>query len=288
MMYGIKRVVRYFLGTDIAGRALAVYPDDTFVVSYPRSGNTWTRFLIANLLQPHQAVTFANIERIIPDSEAHSNRYLKRIPRPRIIKSHSYFDHRYKKVIYIVRDPRDVVLSYYDFQRKYRHIKDDYPVLSYVSNFITGKLGSAEWGTWGENVGSWLATRAGKADFLLLRYEDMKNNAEQELGKVASFLGIERSPALLANAVEQSSADRMRILEKNQSHQWVATRNRRDDIPFVRSAVSGSWKSKLPAAAVAEIEAAWGSLMRDLGYATGTQLHSGSDMALTSSSGVQS
>jgi hypothetical protein len=68
----------------------------------------------------------------------------------------------------------------------------------------------------------------------------------------------------------------------------VATRNRRDDIPFVRSAVSGSWKSKLPAAAVAEIEAAWGSLMRDLGYATGTQLHSGSDMALTSSSGVQS
>jgi len=45
----------------------------------------------------------------------------------RIIKSHEYFDPRSKKVIYIVRDPRDVALSYYDFSRKYRQIDDSYP-----------------------------------------------------------------------------------------------------------------------------------------------------------------
>jgi hypothetical protein len=35
MIHGIKTVVKYFLGTDRAERDFAVYPDDTFVVSYP-------------------------------------------------------------------------------------------------------------------------------------------------------------------------------------------------------------------------------------------------------------
>ena len=94
MKYGIKRAIKYLLGTDIAGRNLAVYPDDTFIVSYPRSGNTWTRFLVGNLISPDQPATFANIERLVPDAEAQSSRYLKRVPRPRVIKSHQYFDHR--------------------------------------------------------------------------------------------------------------------------------------------------------------------------------------------------
>lgn len=47
MIYGFKRVLKYALGTDIAGRNLAVYPDDTFIVSYPRWRDTWTRFLVA-------------------------------------------------------------------------------------------------------------------------------------------------------------------------------------------------------------------------------------------------
>lgn len=101
MIYGIKTVVKYFLGIDIAGRNFAVYPDDTFVVSYPRSGNTWTRFLIANLVHPDEEVSFANIEKLIPDTSSQSNRALKATPRPRIIKTHEYFDHRYPKTIYI-------------------------------------------------------------------------------------------------------------------------------------------------------------------------------------------
>ena len=67
MLYGIKSVVAYATGTDIAGRNFAVYPDDTLVVSYPRSGNTWTRFLIANLRYPNLEVDFTNIEKLIPD-----------------------------------------------------------------------------------------------------------------------------------------------------------------------------------------------------------------------------
>jgi hypothetical protein len=266
MIYGIRTVVKYLLGRDIAGRKLAVYPDDTFIVSYPRSGNTWTRFLVANLLHPESPVTFATIERLVPDSEAQSSKYLRSIPRPRVIKSHEYFDPRFKKVIYIVRDPRDVALSYYDFQRKYRQIQDGYPVSQYVSDFVGGRLISAGWGTWAENVGSWVATRQNRPGFLLLRYEDMVADTRRELAKIASLFGIEAHDELLNNTIERSSADRLRGLERLQANEWVSTKNKRTDIPFIRTAKSGGWTTQLPADAVATIEAAWGPLMKSLGY----------------------
>src|SRR3984893_3122393 len=266
MIYGVQRVVKFMLGKDIAGRDLPVYADDTFVVSYPRSGNTWTRFLIANLVHPDEPATFANIERLVPDSEAQSWRYLKSIPRPRVIKSHQYFDPRYKKVIYIVRDPRDVALSYYDFQRKYRQIEDGYPLSQYVSDFVDGRLTSADWGTWGENVGSWVATRQKHAGFLLLRYEDMIADTERELAKIAGFFGIDPNHQLLAKTINLSSAERMRGLEKTQGSEWVSTKNKRSDIPFIRTASSGGWRNLLPPDTIAAIESAWGTLMTTLGY----------------------
>jgi len=280
MIYGIKRITRYLLGTDIAGRSLAVYPDDTFIVSYPRSGNTWTRFLVANLLYPRETVSFANIERLIPDAEAVSSRYLKRIQGPRIIKTHQYFDHRYPKVLYIVRDPRDVLVSYYHFSRKFRHIADDFPLEKYVHLIVTGALEATNWGTWAENVGTWLAARHGRSTFLLLRYEDMMADTHAELAKVADFFGVGASPEQVQRAIDNSSADRLRELEKKESSEWVATRNRRDDIPFVGTAVAGGWKNKLPPESVAEIESAWGSIMARLGYELVTQRagHTGSPL----------
>ena len=270
MIYGIKTVVKYALGIDIAGRNFAVYPDDTFVVSYPRSGNTWTRFLIANLVHPDKDVSFANIEKLIPDTSSQSNHALKTTPRPRIIKTHEYFDHRYPKTIYIVRDPRDVVLSYYDFQRKYMQIDDAYPLEQYVDDFVNGKLISIGWGTWGENVASWIYTRGKRNNFLLMRYEDMMKDTERELKRISEFLDIPADPKRLRHAVESSSADRMRALEKLEEDNWVATKNRRKDIPFVRVAKSGGWHTALPAGCVQQIENAWGGLMTPLGYELGT------------------
>jgi hypothetical protein len=265
MIYGIRKTVRYVLGTDIAGRNLAVRADDTFLVSYPRSGNTWTRFLIANLLHPQSQVSFANIERLIPDCEAQSSHYMKNLPSPRLIKSHEYFDHRYRRVIYIVRDPRDVALSYYNFQRKYRQIPDDYPIPRYISDFVGGRLSSADWGTWGENVGSWLV-RWGQPAFLLLRYEDMVADPALELSKLAEFFHLEPTAELIAPAIERSSAQRLRELERAQGSEWVTTKDKRPDIPFIGAASSGGWKSRLPAQSVAEIESAWRPLMLRLGY----------------------
>jgi len=273
MIYGLKGMATYLLGIDCAGRNLHVYPDDTFVVSYPRSGNTWTRFLVANLVYSDRNVSFANIEKLIPET-LQSNRTLKQTPRPRFIKSHEYLDLRYPKTIYIVRDPRDVALSTYHFRRKYRDIADDFPLEPFVDDFVAGRPVSG-WGTWAENVASWISARGQSDKFLLLRYEDMTKDTTSELARIAVFLGIEPDPARLQRAADQSSADRLRGLERLEEKQWTAsvghfdrahTQGRRKDIPFVGTAKAGGWRTSLPEACVHKIESAWGELMSTVGY----------------------
>jgi hypothetical protein len=267
VLYGIKFVTSYLLGTDIAGRNLKVFPDDTFIASYPRSGNTWTRFLIANLMHPQQPVTFANIEAFIPDATALSSRELKRVPRPRLIKTHEYFEPRYRKVIYLVRDPRDVALSLYNFRRKYRSVDDSYPVERYVAErFLPGDLDVS----WGEHVGSWLGSRLNHPGFLLLRYEDLLQDPTRELCRLAGFLGIAADTDAFNQAIERSSADRLRQLEKVEHEAWVTTKGKRADVPFIAEAVAGTWKHRLSEPSVSLIESRWGHLMNSLGYETST------------------
>lgn len=263
----IRRVIagaERVLGLHAPGRNLAVFPDDTFLVSYPKSGNTWARFLIANLTRPNEKIDFSNVNRMIPGPEVTRNRELMRTPRPRIIKSHQYFDPRYPRVIYIVRDPRDVVVSQYHFQRKRHVVADQFPLSEYVSRFTAGK--TSFYGSWGEHAASWLATRYGRPGFLLLRYEDMVEDTARELTKVAAFLGVSATPETIAQAVERSSADRMRTLEKSQAQLFTSTKNTRQDIPFVRAAKAGGWRAALPEELALQLDQAWGNLIQWLGY----------------------
>jgi sulfotransferase family protein len=264
----IKRLIaggKVFFGLHHPGRRVEVFPDDVFLVSYPKSGNTWTRFLVANLVYPEKNPDFSNIDELLPDPEGMSKRNLARAARPRILKSHQYFDPRYPKVIYVVRDPRDVVLSEYYFDIKRRAVADDCPLQQFVSRFVRGQLNHA-YGTWGENVATWFYTRRRDHRFLLVKYETLQSQAMHEMGRIADFLGISAGPERLSFAIAQSSADRMRELEKKQGHLWSSTRETRQDKPFIRSARAGGWKTELPETSVLEIESAWGELMHQIGY----------------------
>jgi hypothetical protein len=147
-------------------------------------------------------------------------------------------------------------------------IDENYPIEKFVKSFVAGE--TSGYASWGENVAGWLATRYNSPGFLLLRYEDMLANTAAELTRIAAFLELDADTERVVLAVEQSSADRMRELEKKQSGNWYLTKNTRTDIPFVRTAKSGNWKTSLPESAQEIIEGAWGPLMRWLKYETVT------------------
>jgi hypothetical protein len=236
----------------VRARHLTIYPDDVFLVSYPRSGNTWARFLIGNLLNPADPVTFANVESRIPDVYRHHNEALALLPRTRFLKSHEYFTPRYPKVMYLVRDPRDVAISFYHYLRKTRSVSDGVTLRDYVPHFIAGEF--HPYGTWGEHVGGWLGARQGDPAFLLIRCD------------IAAFLALPASDADIAQAVARSSFKAMQQMERAQSEQWVSTRGTRPDIPFVREARSGGWRETLDPDAVQQIAIAWSRHLAMLGY----------------------
>lgn len=249
-----------------AGRGLTVFPNDVFLVSYFRSGSTWTRFLVGNFIQQEEAVTFTNMERLVPIIYNRPDRVLRKLPR--VLKSHECFDPRYPGVVYLVRDPRDVAVSFYFYNLKVRVIPDGYPMDDFVQRFVAAKVVpyADRVGCWQDHVLSWVRLREGNAGFRLVRYEDLLANPARELANMASLLKIDPTPERIDRAVRLSSASYMQSLEKKQSKQWEATKYTRQDISFVREAKAGGWRNKLSANAIRTIEQAWGPTMKEFGY----------------------
>jgi hypothetical protein len=262
----LKTVASAVLGRIPAGRGLTVFPGDLFLVSYFRSGSTWSRFLIGNFIQQDEPVTFANVERLMPGINDLPDRILRGLPR--VLKSHECFDPRYPRVIYVVRDPRDVAVSFYFYNLKVRVIPNGYSMDEFVARFVAARVVpyADRVGCWQDHVLSWVRLREGKPGFRLLRYEDLLVDPAKELTNLAAMLGIDPTPARIDRATRLSSAGHMQSLEKSQSKQWVTTNDTRQDIPFVREAKAGGWRNKLSATAVGTIEQAWGATMKELGY----------------------
>lgn len=244
------------------GRDVTVRPDDALIVSYPRSGNTWMRFMVASLLSPEEAPSFESTPRLVPSIYETFERDLARLPSPRILKSHESFDPRYKKVLYIVRDPRDVMLSYYRYQLKTWKMDEGVSLERYAELFLTGEM--SRYGSWREHVGSWLGAREYSNSFRLMRYEDLLADPTANLGKAAELLEIPASEEDLRRAVEKSTADKMRKQEASKGvplNRWS-----RNDISFVGNATSGGWRDELPEALALDTQEAWGEMMERLGY----------------------
>lgn len=244
-------VVKHALGLHHQGRKLPVQPDDTLIASYPDSGDTWLCFLAANLIHTDRTVDFSNLNKLIVDPSLTIRRDVDRAPRPRIVTSHASFDSRYQRVIYLVRDPRDVALAQY---RRLQTLGNEFALADFTGRFLNGDL-NRDRGSWGENVGSWLAGRSRYSGFLLVRYEDLISDTTRELSRVAHFAGWPATPSRISQAIERSAGK----LQKSPK--------RRVEISMLNPPSKLSeWRRDLPNAQIVRIESAWGDIMACLGY----------------------
>lgn len=261
----LSNVIRQYLDRKkVAGREIHAYDDDIFIVSYPKSGNTWMRFLVANLVNPETTVGFDNIDKLVPDIYANTEKRLNQVPSPRTLKSHEYFDPRYKKTIYIVRDPRDIAVSYWHHHLKCRLVNERDSIDEFVSSFVHGSLDP--FGTWHEHVGSWIGARQHTPDFLLLRYEDILSDPYRAAKRISTLASLAVSDEDIQHAVSESSFSSMSRKERMHGAEWALKHNTREDLPFVRKGTSRQWKYNLNPTAVRIIEDRFGEYMKELRY----------------------
>lgn len=245
-----------------ACRALTVFPDDIFITSYPKSGNTFCRFIISNLLYDDKE-SFSRTLKRVPEIYWHTNDQLKLFQRPRIIKSHEYFDPRYQKTIYIVRDVRSVIVSYYNYLVEGGHVSPECTYAEFTRSFLQGELD--EFAPWQDNVRSWVCVRGNDFKrFCLIRYEDLHSRDINALRKICDFIGIERTDEQLSNAFERSSFASMQKLEK-EYFQELAAKNE-TDVRIVRSGKVDEWRNILDDNTLKLIENECKDLMLELGY----------------------
>ena len=182
-------------------RAYGVSPKDVFLVSSPRSGNTWVRFMLLQARPDFQEDDFRHIEEIIPDM--HGAKPWFRCGRANIVKSHLTYWQPFRRVVYLVRDGRAATLSNWKYQR------DEGTFNGEFMDF----LNEGHWpSSWGKHVSGWESAAETK---LVVRYEDLIESPDKELGKIASILGWSISTDHAKRIAANSTKERMRDLEWN-------------------------------------------------------------------------
>src|SRR6266576_1460422 len=184
-----------------------------WLASYPKSGNTWIRFLLLNLLYGKQEST-EHLQTRIPD--IHTRGFTIPSPGPSVtyVKSHLKMDgmpylDRTWGFIYVVRNPIDVMLSNLSYVYLTYRIPDDPQIRDdvkreYVAQFIEHR-GDPRWlrdgmGSWDEHVESWHAN-PDQLPALFLRYEDLLADTSSELQRVCDFLGLKKTSDEIQSAV---------------------------------------------------------------------------------------
>lgn len=237
--------------------------DDVFLVSYPKSGNTWLRFLIGNYLT-NGIVDFKNSHHIIPDVHFNPEDIDKIVSRPRFIKSHASFDKRFKNVVYIVRDGRDVAVSYFYYLRKTGHVLQGTSFEEYFNDqFVTGQM---PFGDWGVHVGSWLAAK--KVNLIMIKYEDLMVDTFKVFSEVLSALKIKNiDQELIRKSIQLSSFENMQKNESDNPEYFLQKFGLKDTgYGFMRKGEMGDWKTHFTTDTLRTFDIKYGKLMKVLNY----------------------
>jgi len=195
----------------------------TWIASYPKSGNTWVRFLLHNALH-EPSDDLALVERRIPYVLRVREAYRPETGRDDLLKTHLTMrdEHPFRaltaRAIYIIRNPRDVLLSNLNYRRLRRGGGESDARVAAMSDAAYARAfieagGDPVWagnevGAWAGNAASW--TRGPGFPVLLVRYEDIGADPRGELARMLEFLGRGAEAGAIARAVEASSFARLR------------------------------------------------------------------------------
>ena len=269
-----------------------------FLASYPKSGNTWMRAIIANLynfdkefnLKTLKSIPLLSIKKNFDEFENKiysDNNILhfdwvsqniivcqkilnNKSNHLNIFKTHSV---RHKKFtnetvnagfIYIVRDPRDIVVSFKNFSgKKFDEIINE---LLFEKQLMINTNGAKELlSTWDFHVRSWLNYNT--VPRLIIKYEDLKSNPKEIVLNIKEFLNkiyklkIDLSDKQIDKIIENTNFNNLRKLE-NQYGFDEATKFSK----FFRSGNSNQWKDVLSKTQLQLIENNLKTLMKYFNY----------------------
>ena len=209
---------------------------DIFIASYPKSGVTWMQNLITCMLLNTNSkyITPKLVSEIVPDT--HAKRFYKRTFFRMFFKTHSLPKSEYKKVIHLVRDGRDTLVSFYYYLQLN---KDSGPTLSEMVD-----LEQDIWPQkWYEHTKAW-SENPYSCELLTIRYEDLKEKPLETLRKIADFSDLQIEEEKLQEIFDSNKIDKLRA--KVVQHGWDYDKNFGNDSKnFFRKGITGEYKKEL-------------------------------------------
>ncbi len=254
---------------------------DVFLASFERSGNTWLRFVMMEIFTKNNA-GFLNVNQIIPEMGTHREMKPVLANGGRLIKTHEMWRPEYKRAIYLMRDLRDVMFSNWARDKEMgfsRYFDKGRGFDGYLESFLQGKV--TRFGSWQKHIESWLDCPLAKnGNLLVVRYEDLRKDTVTGLTEMLHFLGVDASPELIQQAVDNNSLRAMREKEEKAKASGAVMgkgtllkkhRTDREDARFVRSGSMGGWRDKLTPDQIEMVKRYAGRVLTRVGYPAGSE-----------------
>ncbi|XP_051020416.1 amine sulfotransferase-like [Acomys russatus] len=227
--------------------------DDVFIVTYPKSGTIWAQQILSSIyFEGHRNSTenTRTVERA-PFFEYNKCKldYVK-MPSPRIFSSHlPYYlvpkglKSKKAKIVYLYRNPKDVLISFFHFSKFTRIIEATYTIEHYLDNFLDGKVHGSRWF---DHIRGWYEHRH-DFNIMFLSYEEMKKDLRSSVLKICSFLEKDLSEEDVITVVRQATFQTMKSDPRANYEQIINYKfgvNKKEGT-FMRKGTIGDWKLHL-------------------------------------------
>ncbi|XP_041509208.1 amine sulfotransferase-like [Microtus oregoni] len=227
--------------------------DDVFIVTYPKSGTIWAQQILSLIyFEGHRN----NTENILTIDRApffeynHRNVDFAKMPSPRTFATHlpyylvpKVFKNKKVKILYIYRNPKDVLISYFHFSNWMITHEASNSVETFMETFLDGRVVGSNWF---DHIRGWYEHRQ-DFNIMFLSYEDMKKDLRGSVLKICNFLEKELSEEDVDAVVRQATFQNMKSDPRaNYAHkQKLKNWTRNNQGKFLRKGTIGDWKHHL-------------------------------------------